>query len=90
MGDWAPAGLLDSHHAERHPVAAAVLDINRVQMHLMSLEPGPRAVRRLVSKLIDIDDVNRYLLENIIAIGVRYDLGEGHELLGRRLSYVEL
>ncbi|MGW0732129.1 rifampin monooxygenase [Streptomyces sp. NPDC002851] len=87
---WAPEGLLDSYHTERHPVAADVLDNTRAQMELMSLEPGPRAVRRLVSELMDFEEVNRYLIEKITAIGVRYDFGEGHELLGRRMRDVEL
>ncbi|WDZ88142.1 rifampin monooxygenase [Micromonospora cathayae] len=87
---WAPAGLLDSYHTERHPVAADVLDNTRAQMELLSTEPGPRAVRRLVSELVRFPDVNRYLTEKITAIGVRYDLGEGHDLLGRRLRDVRL
>jgi 2-polyprenyl-6-methoxyphenol hydroxylase-like FAD-dependent oxidoreductase len=87
---WAPEGLLDSYHAERHPVAADVLDNTRAQMELMSLEPGPRAVRRLVAELMDFEEVNRYLIEKIIAIGVRYDFGERHDMLGRRLRDVGL
>jgi 2-polyprenyl-6-methoxyphenol hydroxylase-like FAD-dependent oxidoreductase len=87
---WAPGGLLDSYHIERHPVAADVLANTRAQMELMSVEPGPQAVRRLVSELMDFDEVNRYLIEKITAIGVRYDFGEGHALLGRRLRDVEL
>ena len=87
---WAPEGLLDSYQAERRPVAAAVLDNTRAQMELMSTEPGPQAVRRLVSELMDFEDVNRYLIEKITAIGIRYDVGEGHELLGRRLRDVRL
>ncbi|GAA4204287.1 rifampin monooxygenase [Streptosporangium oxazolinicum] len=90
VGGWAPEGLLDSYHAERHPVAADVLDNTRAQIELMSLEPGPRAVRRLVSELMDFEEVNRHLIEKITAIGVRYDFGEGHELLGRRMRDVEL
>ncbi|MFF3688222.1 rifampin monooxygenase [Streptomyces sp. NPDC002187] len=90
VNGWAPEGLLDSYHAERHPVAADVLDNTRAQMQLMSVEPGPRAVRRLVSELMDFEEVNRYLIEKITAIGVRYDFGEGHELLGRRLRDVGL
>ena len=66
---WAPEGLLDSYHTERHPVAADVLDNTRAQMELMSTEPGPQAVRRLVSELMDFEDVNRYLIEKITAIG---------------------
>jgi rifampicin monooxygenase len=87
---WAPEGLLDSYHAERRPVAADVLDNTRAQMELLSLEPGPRSVRRLVSDLMDFEEVNRYLIEKITGIGVRYDFSEGHELLGRRLRDVGL
>ncbi|WP_405507033.1 rifampin monooxygenase [Streptomyces purpurascens] len=87
---WAPAGLLDSYQTERHPVAANVLDNTRAQMELLLSEPGPRAVRRLVEELMDFEDVNRYLIEKITAIAVRYDFGEGHELLGRRLRDVTL
>jgi len=90
VNGWAPEGLLDSYHTERHPVAADVLDNTRAQTELISPEPGPQAVRRLVSELMDFEDVNRYLIEKITAIGVRYDFGEGHELLGRRIRDVGL
>jgi rifampicin monooxygenase len=90
VSGWAPEGLLDSYHTERHPVAADVLDNVRAQAELISLEPGAQAVRRLVSELMDFEDVRRYLVEKTSAIGVRYDFGEGHELLGRRLRDVGL
>jgi 2-polyprenyl-6-methoxyphenol hydroxylase-like FAD-dependent oxidoreductase len=90
VNGWAPEGLLDSYQAERRPVAADVLNNTRAQMELMSLEPGAQAARRLVSELMDFEDVNRYLIEKITAIGIRYDFGEGHELLGRRLRDVQL
>ncbi|MFH8343984.1 rifampin monooxygenase [Streptomyces sp. NPDC018045] len=90
VNGWAPDGLLDSYQAERHAVAADVLDNTRAQMTLMSTEPGPRSVRRLMAELMDFEEVNRYLIEKITAIGVRYDFGEGHELLGRRMRDVEL
>ncbi|MFE1962479.1 rifampin monooxygenase [Streptomyces sp. NPDC059479] len=90
VNGWAPEGLLDSYHTERHPVAADVLDNTRAQMQLLSPEPGPQSVRRLVSELMEFEDVNRYLIEKITAIGVRYDFGEGHELLGRRMRDVGL
>ncbi|MGW6598805.1 rifampin monooxygenase [Streptomyces sp. NPDC055036] len=90
VSGWAPDGLLDSYHTERHPVAADVLDNTRAQMELLSSEPGARAVRRLVSELMDFEVVNRHLIEKISAIGVRYDFGEGHELLGRRLRDMRL
>lgn len=90
VGGWAPEGLLDSYHTERHPVAADVLNNTRAQMELLSTEPGPQAVRRLLSELMDFEEVNRYLIEKITAIGVRYDFGDGHELAGRRLRDVGL
>ncbi|MET9885591.1 rifampin monooxygenase [Streptomyces sp. NPDC006430] len=90
VGGWAPEGLLDSYHTERHPVAADVLDNTRAQMELLSPEPGPRSVRRLLAELMDIEDVNRHLIEKITAIGIRYDFGGGHELLGRRLRDIGL
>ncbi|MGC5379957.1 rifampin monooxygenase [Micromonospora sp. DT68] len=90
INGWAPDGLLDSYHAERHPVAADVLDNTRAQMELLSTEPGAQAVRRLLAELMDFEDVNRHLIEKVTAIGVHYDFGAGHELLGRHLRDVRL
>lgn len=90
VNGWAPAGLTDSYESERRPVAADVLENTRAQMELMSVAPGAQAVRRLVGELMDFDDVNRYLIEKIIAIGIRYDFGEGHRLLGRRMRDLQL
>jgi rifampicin monooxygenase len=87
----APEGLLDTYGSERRPVAADVLDNTRAQMELMTPEPGPQAVRRLMSELMDFEEVNRYLTEKIIATGIRYDVGgQGHPLLGKRLRDVAL
>jgi 2-polyprenyl-6-methoxyphenol hydroxylase-like FAD-dependent oxidoreductase len=88
---WAPEGLLDTYHTERHPVAAAVLENTRAQTELLSPEPGARAVRRLLSRLMDFEVVNRYVMEQVTALGVRYDVGDdGHELLGRRMRDLRL
>ncbi|WP_329404770.1 rifampin monooxygenase [Streptomyces melanogenes] len=94
VNGWAPEGLLDSYHAERHPVGAAVLDNTRAQITLMGTEAGPTALRELFSKLMDFEEVNRYVTGMITAVEIRYDFGEGegegHELLGRRLRDVKL
>ncbi|MDX3189224.1 rifampin monooxygenase [Streptomyces sp. MN03-5084-2B] len=87
---WAPEPLLDTYQAERRPVAEAVLDNTRAQMELSSPGPGPRAVRRLLTALMDFDEVNRYLIEKITAIDVRYDFGAGPDLLGRRLRDIDV
>ncbi|MFD6973641.1 rifampin monooxygenase [Streptomyces sp. NPDC059949] len=90
VAGWAPEGLLDSYHAERHPVGAAVLDNTRAQITLLGTDPGATALRELFARLLDFEEVNRYVTGMITAVGVRYDLGEGHDLLGRRLRDVEL
>lgn len=98
LAGWAPPNLLDSYHSERHPVAEDVLSITRAQGELISTEPGAQAVRRLMSELMDFDDVNRYITEKITGIGIRYDVGTedtgearpGADLLGRRLRDVQL
>ncbi|GLY95185.1 hypothetical protein Acsp02_24400 [Actinoplanes sp. NBRC 103695] len=43
-----------------------------------------------MSELMDFENVNRHLMEKVTAIGVRYDLGGGHDLVGRRLRDVAL
>lgn len=86
----APEGLLDSYESERRPVAAAVLDNTRVQSLLISTDPTAQAVRRLMAELMDFEGVTRHLIEKVTALDIRYDFGEGHELLGRRLRDVKL
>ncbi|WP_433383788.1 rifampin monooxygenase [Actinoplanes sp. CA-142083] len=86
----APEGLLDSYETERRPVAADVLNTTVAQMELLLTEPGPQAVRQLVSELMDFPEVIRFLLGKVTAIGIRYDFGEGPPLLGRRLRDVRL
>ncbi|WP_067881324.1 FAD-dependent monooxygenase [Nocardia vermiculata] len=87
---WAPGTLLDTYEAERRPVAADVLDNTRAQMELHSTEPGAQAVRRLLTELMEFDRVNRYLIGKITAIDIRYDFGDGPDLLGRRLADLDL
>ncbi|WP_436533894.1 FAD-dependent monooxygenase [Actinoplanes sp. HUAS TT8] len=83
---WAPEGLLDSYQAERQPVAGEVLENTRAQTELWSAP----AARRLLTALMEFDEVNRFLLEKVTAIGVRYDFGAGSDLVGRRLPDVEV
>jgi 2-polyprenyl-6-methoxyphenol hydroxylase-like FAD-dependent oxidoreductase len=90
VNGWAPEGLLDSYHTERHPVGARVLDNTRAQITLLGTDPGAAALRELFSKLMDFEEVNRHVTGIITAVGVRYDFGEGHELLGRRMRDVGL
>jgi 2-polyprenyl-6-methoxyphenol hydroxylase-like FAD-dependent oxidoreductase len=90
VNGWAPNELLDSYQSERRPVAADILNATRAQSELISPEPGPRAVRRLLEELMSFDDVNRALIEKITGIGVRYNFGDGPDLLGRRMPDIPL
>ncbi len=96
VNGWAPDRLLDSYHAERHPVAADVLNTTRAQSELIAPEPGPQAVRRLLTDLMEFPPVNRFLLEKVTGIGIRYDFGDGagdgagDGLIGRRLRDIRL
>ncbi|BCJ39683.1 FAD-dependent oxidoreductase [Actinoplanes ianthinogenes] len=86
VNGWAPAGLLDTYHAERHPVAAEVLENTRVQSEMLNSAP----VRGLIARLMDFEDVHRYLVGQVTAIDVRYDFGSEQVLVGRRLKDVRL
>jgi len=90
VNGWAPEGLLDSYHAERHPVGARVLDNTRAQITLLGTDPGATALRGLFSTLMDFEEVNGYVTEMITAVGIRYDFGDDHVLVGRRMRDVKL
>ncbi|WP_433566080.1 rifampin monooxygenase [Nocardia sp. CA-151230] len=90
VNGWAPADLLDTYESERRPVAADVLDTARAMSELTSLEPGPQALRRLITQLMDFEEVHRFLIERVTALGVHYDFGPGDALLGHRQRDIEL
>lgn len=85
---WAPAGLVDTYEAERRPVAARVLEDTRAQTALLAEGAGAAALRRLVSELMDFNEVNRHLIERVAGLGIRYDVGAGPDPVGRRLGDV--
>ncbi|AHH93830.1 FAD-dependent monooxygenase [Kutzneria albida] len=87
VNGWAPEGLLDTYHSERHPVGARVLENTRVQGQLMRSE----SLRDFLSELLDQEDTCRYLTGMISAVDIRYEVGEGaHPLLGKRMRDVGL
>src|SRR5215210_3987412 len=86
-----PATLLDTYHAERHPVAARVLRNTMAQVELLRrLNDRIKALRDTVSELIAMDEPRRRLAAEMTGLGVRYDFGEGHPLLGRRMPDLDL
>lgn len=83
---WAPEGLLDTYHDERHLVGERLLANTRLQgaSFLGGEESGP--LRELLSELIAYDEVKRHLAGRVSHLDIRYDVGSGsHPLLGRSL-----
>ena len=74
--------LLDSYTAERHPVAARVLENTRAQVALMRPDPLTSALRTIVSDLMKMPEGNRYFGEMLTGVGIRYDLGDDDPLVG--------
>jgi len=86
----APDGLLDSYWSERHPVGTQVLDWSRAQVALMRPSRSSRALEAIVRDLIDTRDGATYFAERVWGVSIRYDLGDGHPLVGRSAPDFEL
>ena len=87
----APESLLDTYHAERHPIAARVLRNTMAQVALLRpLDDRAKALRETVAELLGMDEPRRRLAAEMSGLGVHYDLGEGHPLLGRRMPDLDL
>jgi len=71
----APDGLLDSYHAERHPVGAQVLDWSRAQVALMRPDPGARALHAVLRDLINTRDGATYVASRVWGIATPCGLG---------------
>jgi 2-polyprenyl-6-methoxyphenol hydroxylase-like FAD-dependent oxidoreductase len=85
-----PESLLDTYHAERHPVAARVLRSTMAQVALLRTDDRTEALRDYVSELLSMDEPRRRLAAEMSGLGIHYDLGEGHPLLGRRMPDLDL
>ena len=80
-----PESLLDTYHAERHPVAARVLRNTMAQVALLRTDDRTNALRDIISTLLSMDEPRRRLAAEMSGLDIHYDLGEGHPLLGRRM-----
>jgi 3-(3-hydroxy-phenyl)propionate hydroxylase len=85
-----PETLLDSYHAERHPVAAAVLRNTMAQVALLRGDDRTNALRDIETDILTMDEPRRRLAADMSGLNIRYDLGEGHPLLGRRMPDLDL
>lgn len=80
-----PDRLLDTYHAERHPVAARVLRITMAQVALQRTDDRIEALRSTVAELLGTEEPRKRFGAMLSGLDVHYDLGEGHPLLGRRM-----
>ena len=85
-----PEGLLDTYHAERHPVAARILRNTMAQVALRRTDDRTKALGDTVSELLGMDEPRKRLAAEMSGLGIRYDLGQGHPLLGRRMPDLDL
>jgi 2-polyprenyl-6-methoxyphenol hydroxylase-like FAD-dependent oxidoreductase len=85
-----PESLLDTYHTERHPVAARVLRNTMAQVALLRTDDRTDALREVVSELLGMDEPRKRFAAMMSGLDIRYDLGEGHPLLGRRMPDLDL
>ena len=85
-----PESLLDTYHAERHPVGARVLQNTMAQVALHRTDERTQAVREIMGELLKMDEPRKRIAGMMSGLDIRYDLGEGHPLLGRRMPDLDL
>ena len=85
-----PDSLLDTYHAERHPVAARVLRNTMAAVALRRADDRTKALRDTMSEFLGMDEPRRRFAAMMSGLGIHYDLGEGHPLLGRRMPDLDL
>ena len=86
-----PESLLDTYHAERHPIGARVLKNTMAQVALTHrMDERTDALRDSVTELLSMDEPRKRFAAMMSGLGIRYDFGEGHPLLGRRMPDLDL
>ena len=85
-----PDSLLDTYHAERHPVGARVLRNTMASIVLRREDDRTKALRDTMAELLGMDEPRRRFTAMMAGLDIHYDLGEGHPLLGRRMPDLDL
>lgn len=85
-----PESLLDTYHAERHPIGARVLRLTMAQTALGRGDDATEALRETMTELLRMDEPRKRYAAMMSGLDVHYDLGEGPPLLGRRMPDLEL
>jgi 2-polyprenyl-6-methoxyphenol hydroxylase-like FAD-dependent oxidoreductase len=90
VNETSPESLLDTYHAERHPVAARMLHNTMAQTALGGHGARVAALRDTMSELLGMDEPRKRIAAMMTGLDIQYDLGEGHPLLGRRVPDLDL
>ena len=90
VNQTSPESLLDTYHAERHPVGARVLHNTMAQVALASPDDRHGALRDIITDLLGMAEPRKHIAAMITALDIHYDLGDGHPLLGRRMPDLDL
>ena len=85
-----PESLLDTYHAERHPVGARVLQNTMAQVALVRTDERSQALRDTVLDMLGMDEPRRRIVGMISGLDIHYDLGDAHQLLGWRMPDLDL
>jgi 2-polyprenyl-6-methoxyphenol hydroxylase-like FAD-dependent oxidoreductase len=85
-----PDSLLDTYHAERHPVAERVLRNTMASVALRRADERATALRDAMAELLGMDEPRTRFAARLSGLDVHYDLGEGHPLLGRRMPDLDV
>src|SRR5262245_11070312 len=85
-----PDSLLDTYHAERHPVGARVLKTTMAQVALHREDDRTLALRDIVGDLLKMEEPRKRTAGWMSGLDIRYDFGPGHPLLGRRMPDLDL
>jgi 3-(3-hydroxy-phenyl)propionate hydroxylase len=85
-----PDSLLDTYHAERHPVGARVLRTTMAQVALHREDDRTLALRDIVGDLLRMEEPRKHIAGMMSGLDIRYDLGQGHPLLGRRMPDLDV
>jgi 2-polyprenyl-6-methoxyphenol hydroxylase-like FAD-dependent oxidoreductase len=85
-----PESLLDTYHAERHPIGARVLRNTMAAVVLRREDERTKALRDTIAELLGMDEPRKQFAADMSGLDIHYDLGEGHPLLGRRMPDLDL
>ncbi|HEV2036205.1 MAG TPA: FAD-dependent monooxygenase [Candidatus Dormibacteraeota bacterium] len=88
--ETSPESLLDTYHAERHPIAARALRNTMAQTALLRSDERTEALRDTMSELLSMDEPRKRVAGMMSGLDIHYDLGAGHPLLGRRMPDLDL